>query len=196
MKETEWDRLLRIRTGGRDDTNADQYRYPYEPTPYPVLERLAASGYISKRNILLDYGCGKGRAAIFLAWQTRCRCVGLEYDERIFLSLVKNVENAASGSRIQVIRAGAETYAVPPEVDRCYFFNPFSVEILQKVIARILESWYGEPRRILLFFYYPSNEYLEWLMTVDELMFLDEIYCADLFDRNDPRERILVFELS
>lgn len=40
-KETEWDKLLQIRTDGRDDKNADDYRYPYEPTPYCVLERLA-----------------------------------------------------------------------------------------------------------------------------------------------------------
>ena len=42
--ETLWDKLLQIKTGGRDDTNADEYRYPYEPTPYSVLERLANSG--------------------------------------------------------------------------------------------------------------------------------------------------------
>lgn len=59
--ETRWDRLLAVRTTGRDDTNADQYRYPYEPTPYSVLERLANSGLIRKENTLLDYGCGKGR---------------------------------------------------------------------------------------------------------------------------------------
>ena len=39
--ESRWDKLLNIRTMGRDDTHADQYRYPYEPTPYSVLERLA-----------------------------------------------------------------------------------------------------------------------------------------------------------
>ena len=44
MNEEKWDRLLQIRTGGRDDSSADQYRYPYEPTPYPVLERLANAG--------------------------------------------------------------------------------------------------------------------------------------------------------
>ena len=41
-EEERWDRLLRIRTTGRDDSRADQYRYPYEPTPYCVMERLAA----------------------------------------------------------------------------------------------------------------------------------------------------------
>lgn len=60
--ESAWDKLLQIKTVGRDDTNADEYRYPYEPTPYSVLERLASTGLIGKGDVVLDYGCGKGRA--------------------------------------------------------------------------------------------------------------------------------------
>lgn len=58
--ENTWDKLLKIKTTGRDDSNSDQYRYPYEPTPYCVLERLANSGLIRKKDVVLDYGCGKG----------------------------------------------------------------------------------------------------------------------------------------
>lgn len=47
--ENKWDKLLRIKTSGRDDSRSDQYRYPYEPTPYSVLERLAFSEYIGKK---------------------------------------------------------------------------------------------------------------------------------------------------
>ena len=46
---------------------------------------------------------------------------------------------------------------------------------------------------ILLFFYYPSDEYISYLMTVEELDFLDEIDCRDLFPGRDMRERIMVF---
>ena len=60
MKEKEWEKLLRIKTTGRDDTRSDTFRYPYEPTSYEVLERLANTGIIGKNNTLLDYGCGKG----------------------------------------------------------------------------------------------------------------------------------------
>ena len=34
------------------------------------------------------------------------------------------------------------------------------------------------------------------LMTVDELVFIDEITCGDLFLGDDPREQILVFRLG
>lgn len=87
----------------------------------------------------------------------------------------------------------AEKYVVPAEVDRVFFFNPFSVEILRKVLAKIEDSYYENPREIQLFFYYPSDEYISELMTVDMLSFVDEIDCRDLFDGENPRERIMVF---
>lgn len=191
--EDKWDRLLQIRTTGRDDTGADQYRYPYEPTPYPVLERLANSGYTRKGNTLLDYGCGKGWVDFFLSWQLRCRTIGVEYDERIYDKAVENQKTAVSAGRTTFKLTDAEHFAVPESVDRIYFFNPFSLELLRKVLGRILESWYGAPRKILFFFYYPSDEYISYLMTVDELDFLDEIDCRDLFPGDDPRERIVIF---
>lgn len=194
--EEKWDRLLRIRTTGRDDSHADQYRYPYEPTPYSVLERLAQSGRIRKKQVLLDYGCGKGRVDFFLAYQAGCRSIGIEYDDRIYEKAVENQKAAVSSGGVRMEQANAEMFPVPPEVDRIYFFNPFSVEILQKVMNRILDSYYEQMRPIQLFFYYPSDEYLSYLMTVDELMFEDEIECGDLFPGEDPRERIVIFELG
>lgn len=78
MNEDSWDRLLKIRTSGRDDTGSDRYKYPYEPTPYSVLERLGNSGEIGKKNTVLDYGCGKGRVDFFLSYQTGCNSIGIE----------------------------------------------------------------------------------------------------------------------
>ena len=196
MTETEWDKFLKIKTTGRDDSHSDQYRYPYEPTPYRVLERLAGSGYIGKRNTVLDYGCGKGRVGLFLAYQVRCQCVGIEYDERIYEAAVRNKESAAARNRADFVHARAEAYKVPDSADRFYFFNPFSAEILHGVVGRLKESWYAQPREMLLFFYYPSDEYVSYLMTVDELMFVDEIDCRDLFEGDNSRERIMVFEMA
>lgn len=193
--ENTWDKLLQIKTSGRDDTNADSYRYPYEPTPYSVLERLANSGFFAKGDTVLDYGCGKGRVGFFLSYQTKVKSIGIEYDERIYRRALENKKSAVSRARADFVLARAEEYEVPREVNRCYFFNPFSVEILRKVMARITESYYANPREILLFFYYPSDEYMCYLMTIDELEFYDEIDCDDLFEGNDTRERIMVFGL-
>ena len=139
--ETRWDKLLHIRTMGRDDSNADRYRYPYEPTPYSVLERLANAGYMRKGNTLLDYGCGKGRVDFFLSYQTRCASIGIEYDERIYEKAAENHTLAVSSGRVTFELANAEYYQVPESVDCAYFFNPFSLELLKRVVGRILDSW-------------------------------------------------------
>ena len=192
--EIHWDKTLRIRTSGRDDSPADQIRYPYEPTPYSVLERLVNTGLIRKGNVLLDYGCGKGRVDFFLSRQTRCRAIGIEYDERIWQKAEENRNSGSFVDKVSFVCMDAREFNVPVDVDRIYFFNPFSVEILQRVLARIRDSYYESMREILLFFYYPSEEYVSCLMEEDELMFYDEIDCRDLFPGEDPRERILIFE--
>ena len=193
--ETTWDKRLQISTTGRDDSASDEYRYPYEPTPYSVLERLADSGLIRKGDTVLDYGCGKGRVDFFLSHQTGANTVGIEYDERICQSALQNRTSAHPKAKADFVLTRAEAYEVPAEVNRCYFFNPFSVEILHTVMARILESYYETPRELFLFFYYPSEEYISYLMTVEELDFYDEIECDDLFPGTDIRERILIFSL-
>lgn len=192
--ENTWEHLLKIKTSGRDDSEANPCHYPYEPTPYSVLERLANSEYIGKRNVLIDYGCGKGRVDFFLSYQLRCKTIGVEYDERLYKAALRNKEAAVSGRTAEFVLANAECYTVPTEVDRFYFFNPFSLEILKHVLGKILASYYEKIREMKLFFYYPSDEYVSCLMQMEELEFEDEISCKDLFEGDNPRERILIFK--
>ena len=151
-QEESWDKLLRIHTTGRDDSKADQFRYPYEPTPYSVLQRLANEGLIRKGDTLIDYGCGKGRVDFFLSYQMKCHTIGVEYDERLYEKAMENRAGAVSAGRVSFELVDAVQFPVPEQVDCAYFFNPFSLEILQKVIARLLESYYACPRKIRLFF--------------------------------------------
>ena len=195
MTEEQWDKKLKIHTTGRLDGHADQYRYPYEPTPYVVLERLAESGYLKKENILVDYGCGKGRVGLFLHHTLGCETIGLEFDKEIYQQAEMNKSTAAKSGGVTFYHADAAEFPVV-HADCFYFFNPFSVEILKSVMGRITESYYENPRRMRLFFYYPNDEYLVYLMTMYALHFLEEIDCRDLFPGKDDRERIMIFELN
>lgn len=193
--EKTWDKILKIKTGGRDASRSGQYYFHYEPTPYLVLERLTNSGLISKNDVILDYGCGKGRVGFFISYVRGAKSIGIENDERIYSYAKENQRTGLSADQVDFILESAEDYKVGSGVNICYFFNPFSVEILQKVMARIIDSYYSKPREILLFFYYPSEEYIYYLMTLDELNFIDEINCTDLFGGNNQRERIMIFQL-
>lgn len=191
----DWDKKLKIHTDGRDDYHEDEHHYPYEPTPYKVLERLVESEYLSQETVLIDYGCGKGRVGFFLNQRVGCKSIGIEYDERIFKLAMQNQENyTGKKEKCMFVCESAETYRIE-DADAFYFFNPFSVETLERVLYQIMDSYYEKPRSMQLFFYYPNDEYLAFLMTRDELMFVDEIDCQDLFEGSNKRERILIFEV-
>ncbi|MBO5097339.1 MAG: class I SAM-dependent methyltransferase [Agathobacter sp.] len=195
MTEYEWDQKLNIDTIGRDASVEDAYHHPYEPTPYSVLVRLADSDYINEENIVVDYGCGKGRVGFFLSSQIDCKVIGIEFDAKIYGQAYDNLSGfVARREKVEFLCIGAENYEIE-EADVFYFFNPFSVEILQSVIGKIKKSYYDDPREMKLFFYYPSDEYISYLMTVSELCFLDEIDCSDLFESNKNREKIMIFEM-
>lgn len=105
MTEQEWEQLLQIKTAGRDDSHSDGEHHPYEPTDYGVLEKLANSGSIRKKDTLIDYGSGKGRVSIFMTYQTGCRSIGIEYDERLWQ---KNRSTAATS--LAAIRKKKSSY--------------------------------------------------------------------------------------
>lgn len=195
MTETEWDGRLGIQTCGREDYQEDRLHYPYEPTPYSVLERLAENGCISRTDCLLDYGCGKGRVPVFFSKMLGCSCLGIEFDRLLYDRARENVTRSGLAA-VSIYHADAEMYRVPTEVTRCFFFNPFGEQILRCALNRILDSFYKNPREILLFFYYPKDSDVALLMTTDELMFSDEISCSDLFPGRNERERILIFEVT
>lgn len=196
QQELRGDRMLKIHTGKTDASDADDSRFAYEPTPYHVLDRIANRGYVEKHNTFLDFGCGKGRAVFYFAHVAKCHAIGLEYNARILEMARENRATALSGRKTEFVQADAAVYVIPQEVDRCFFFNPFSVDIFRRVYANILESWYGAPREILLFFYYISDEYLDFIYSYTDLRLREEIDCGDyrLGERN--RERILVFALD
>ena len=105
VADQEWESILQIKTTGRDDSRSIQSIIHMEPTDYCVLERLANSGYITKQNTLIDYGSGKGRVSIFMANQTRCYSIGIEYDERLYERAIVNGESQAAKNRVSFILA-------------------------------------------------------------------------------------------
>ena len=45
---------------------------------------------------------------------------------------MENKKEAVSKERVSFSLANAEEFQLPEQIDRSYFFNPFSVEILRK----------------------------------------------------------------
>lgn len=192
--ELELDKLLRIKTSGRDDSNSDLTNFPYEPTPYSVLELLANSGYLSKNDVVIDYGSGKGRVDFYLAYYLKCHMIGVEYDNRLFQRAISNLKDAKSKSRVEFVLKNASEYEIPNNAKALYFFNPFNVSVLIDVINNLRESIRKNKRNVLLFFYYPSNKYLEYLNSEKDIKHIDDLDCKELFN-NDSREIISIYKI-
>ena len=165
------------------------------------MERLADSGYLDESDCLLDYGCGKGRVPIYLYECVGCKTIGIEIENEFYEDALGNV-NAymeryqKDPDAIHIFHTKAQTFEVPDEVTACFFFNPFSSDILKNVVPQILESAKQSPRRIYIFLFYPSDAYIAYLSQIDTVMFVDEIDCTDLFPQVDPRNRIMIYEID
>lgn len=196
FKEYLIDSELNIKTTGRNDNYSDTHRYPYEPTSYYVLDRVIESGYISSNDVLFDYGCGYGRVPIYMNSRLGCKGVGIELVKEFYKGAVKNASKYKNGQEITFLHGKAEKTDLPDDVTACFFFNPFDIGIMRGVMKKILESYDRNMRRIRMFFYFPQDEYVAFLMSVPELDFVDEIDCSDLFQGDNLRNRVMVFEIA
>ena len=93
------------------------------------------------------------------------------------------------------VLADAVEYEVPPEGTCFFFFNPFALHTLKRVLGKLFDAHYQAPRPMRLFFYYPYEETEAFLTHHPNLVVEDVIDCRDLFDGDDDREKILVLRL-
>lgn len=169
-----WDSKLNIKTMIFDYMEEDYQNYGYDPTPYIVLEELIKLDLIKKEDIIVDYGCGKGRIGFFLNNQIGCKVVGIDHSERLLKMATKNLESYGDNGDIKFIHSKAEEY-LPTDANYFYFFNPFSTKIFRQVLRKIEESKENNPREILIFFYYSTVEYKIYLPTEPRLELIKSI---------------------
>ncbi len=196
LSEDQWEKKLNIDTLSARHEKDDKNHSRYEPTPYSVLERLSESGLIGSGDVLVDYGCGKGRVGFFMSHVLGLESIGVEYDEKLVSDAEKNLSKyAGRRDKMRFVCENAEDYIVG-NAGCFYFFNPFSVKILFSVLGRIYDSYYENPRKMLLFFYYALDSYKAALLNETNLRFEGEIDCMDLFHNADEKEKILIFSVE
>jgi cyclopropane fatty-acyl-phospholipid synthase-like methyltransferase len=76
---------------------------PYVPTPILVLEELLKRAQIVDGETLYDIGAGDGRIVIYAAREYGARCVGIEINEKLYRTAIRNVDEAGIGGRVDII---------------------------------------------------------------------------------------------
>ena len=89
----------------------------------------------------------------------------------------------------------AEEYN-PQNANCFYFFNPFSTNIFKQVLKRIEESEENNPREILIFFYYSTKEYEEYLPSEPKLEPIKSLHFSEeeILDRTPFKLNIYRFK--
>ena len=190
-----WDLKLNISTESVDYSEEDLQNYGYDPTPYVVLERLIGLKILKKDDVIVDYGCGKGRISFFINSQIGCRVIGIDHSEKLLEEADKNLKSYGNCEDVIFIRSNAEDY-MPDGANRFYFFNPFSTRIFSEVLKRIEESFKRNPREILIFFYYSTIEYKLYLPTEPRLELVESLYFSEEEINNQVSAKLDIFRFQ
>ncbi len=167
MREKEYDQLmdkeLNIRTTGLIEwphgVNMDYLRT--ESSSYADLDRFVDEYVGLENSRLVDFGSGKGRVLFYLNREMGIPTTGIEVNGVAFSHLRQNYVDYTTKypekiQDITLLEVKAEDYLIKPDDNVFYFFNPFMINIFEKVIHNIEDSIYAHPRTVDVILYYPS----------------------------------------
>jgi SAM-dependent methyltransferase len=152
--------LKGLETSGRDHGHYGSAGlcYGYVPTPWLALQRMFPADSLGVGDVVLEYGCGKGRALAFIASRFPVRRVtGIEIDPDLCADAEANLRRLprCRPAATEVLPADATTFEVPGDVTVAYFYNPFRGEVFEEVLARLRESLERSPRPLRIVYFHP-----------------------------------------
>jgi SAM-dependent methyltransferase len=146
------------------EAEALSHAVDYFPSSYLVLhEAFSWVGADCRDGVLVDYGCGMGRALLFASARPLKRMIGVELSPSLCAAARKNLERLYRKTRRaepswSIVNADARVFAVPDDANLFYFFNPFDGAILGQVIDNIIKSVRSVPRRCTVIYANPVHE--------------------------------------
>ncbi|MBQ8316750.1 MAG: SAM-dependent methyltransferase [Lachnospiraceae bacterium] len=197
-KEKQYEQFLGIKTDEEQIVfgNTKKLKYSlYEASEYEGLEQIFDLVSLKPEDTLVDFGCGMGRVLFYCNQRFFCKVKGIEYDRKIFEKLLDNAEFyhvrfGGQREKFTLLNMKAEDYDIAPEDTCFYFFNPFSKNILEDVLARIIKSVDEHPRRVTIIFYYCTYDMMsairEFPCKLEHIVKLPEY-------RLDPDEKAYVY---
>jgi predicted RNA methylase len=136
-----WDYRLGVNTIGYHPASGKQgekdWRLHYTPTPYGDIRRLFQMINLSKNDVLVDLGCGLGRAVFTASWMGAKRAVGVEVVQHLCDGAEENRRNSCLADRdIEFVCTNALDY---PHRDTTvlYMFHPFGEDTLRQALLNM-----------------------------------------------------------
>lgn len=108
---------------------------------------------------LLDIGCGSGRVLNYCMLSNVKTVTGIDLDEEALQLAEQNcavLKQKSSTTAYIVERADATLFAIPPQVNTIYMFNPFGSQTMQAALQNILNHVAASNRPLYLIYCMPS----------------------------------------
>jgi SAM-dependent methyltransferase len=133
-------------------------RLGYVASAWRTLPRALRYVGVSKDDVFIDYGCGRGRVVHQAAKRPFKKVIGVE----ISPVLAETAREALAAKKhrhrcgeVEIVVADAREYRAPDDLTIVYFFHPFFGETLDTVLAELVQSIDRNPRRVSIIYSYP-----------------------------------------
>ena len=120
---------------------------------YPV-GRILRKLKITRQDSILDIGCGKGFFLYYARKFDFAKIDGLEYSNELFC-IAKSNMTEVDDARIHLYNCDARDFEKYADYNLFFLCNPFSDEVMETVLSKILESHKHDKRKITVYYQFP-----------------------------------------
>jgi SAM-dependent methyltransferase len=155
------ERRYHVRTRDRiylEDLGVDGTdRLFHAPSDWLAVRHAFSRLELGADDVVVDYGCGLGRAVLIAASFPVRRVVGIELTEELAARARRNLEQShrVRAREVEVVTADAVEWPVPPDVTVAYFYCPFVGEPFTAVVSRLIASLDEHPRALRIVYNLP-----------------------------------------
>lgn len=168
VADRKYDSKLAIHTTGIRDWDKDKIYNRTESTPYLALNSFANKYKMSPEDSLVDFGCGKGRVAIFMHNKLNINVTGIELNELTYDEAIDNIKIYSNkypdlNKDLYIGKEYAQKYQIKENENKFFFFNPFDVSIFTEVVSNIIHNSNKYNKEVEIILYYPLSSYKHFL---------------------------------
>lgn len=127
--------------------------YRSSPSGNKYLRNVLANLSITHKDSIMDIGCGKGSAMRVMLEFPFSRVDGIEISEQIATIARNNFRKLkVPSNRCKIFTIDAFTFQELDLYSHVYFYNPFSGEIMKKVVENLTSSIKRMPRMVIIIY--------------------------------------------
>jgi hypothetical protein len=139
-------------------------RTHYRPLGWLALRRILRRREVTENDVFIDYGSGMGRVVFQAAAHYPFkRVIGVELSSELHEIAKRNFERTTRRLRcpdVELVNSDAVDYELPDDVTVVFFNNPFTGQIFESVVGKLLASIERNPRELRIIYANPNEERL------------------------------------